>query len=245
MGTRIQKLLARAGFGSRRFCEELVRAERVHINGEVVTLGTVVEDSEVAQLSVDGQALVQPRSPRIVLLNKPSGYVTTVSDPQGRKTVMDLLPPEVVRGPQRLFPVGRLDRDTEGLLLFTNDGDLAYRLLHPSAEVEKEYRAKVSGAADLEEPMQELRRGPELGDGPTSPPVKVWFKHGWLHLIIKEGRKRQVRRMLEAVGLRCLYLERLEFAGLNLRGLVRGEHRDLTEAEMRALRAKVAQEDDN
>ncbi len=171
-----------------------------------------------------------------ILLNKPAGYVTTVSDPQGRLTVMDLLPRSAVRGTKRVYPVGRLDRQTLGVLLFTNDGELAHRLLHPSSDVDKRYHATVDRVPTPSQ-MEHLKGGPVLEDGPTLPPKLVKARGRVVELVIKEGRKRQVRRMLSEVGLRCERLERVSFAGLTAEGLECGCHRELTQGEVEGLRA--------
>lgn len=233
---RIQKIMAHLGWGSRRRCEELIREGRVTLDGQVVEIGTSLDESEARRLEVDGQPAGSRPEKRYLLLNKPSGYVTTVSDPQGRPTVMTLLPPGSVTGEGRLYPVGRLDRDTEGALLFTNDGELAHRLLHPSSGVEKEYVARVARPI-TEAALDGLRRGPVLDDGPSQAPKEVSALGQEVRLVIKEGRKHQVKRMLKAVGLPCLYLERTRFANLTLRGVPRGRHRDLQPAEIERLQA--------
>lgn len=233
---RLQKIMAHLGWGSRRRCEELIREGRVSLDDRVLEIGSSLEESEIERLRVDGAA-AGPRPDLIyLLLNKPSGYVTTVSDPQGRPTVMGLLPSGSVSGEGRLYPVGRLDRDTEGALLFTNDGELAHRLLHPSSGVEKEYFARV-GVQVTEAALERLRRGPELEDGPSQPPKLVWGRDRDVRMTIKEGRKHQVKRMLKAVGLPCLYLERQRFASLTLAGLSRGAHRYLSLSEVEQLRS--------
>lgn len=235
MSTRAQKILAHLGWGSRRGCEELIRQGRVTLDGEPVAIGTTLDEPQAARLMVDGRPAGALPKKRYLLLNKPAGYVTTVSDPQGRPTVMSLLPPGSTVGEGRLYPVGRLDRDTEGALLFTNDGELAHRLLHPSSGVEKEYRAQVAGQVS-EEALKELRAGPLLDDGPSLPPRGVDGRGREVVLVIKEGRKHQVKRMLGAVGLPCRYLERCRFANLTLQGLPRGKSRDLTASEIAELR---------
>lgn len=238
VATRLQKVLAHLGWGSRRGCEDLIRQGRVTLDGRILAIGTSLTDEQIARLCVDGSPAGALPEKRYLLLNKPSGRVTTVSDPQGRPTVMDLLPPESLLGEGRLYPVGRLDRDTEGALLFTNDGELAHRLLHPSCGVEKEYRAKVQGSA-TPAALAKLRAGPRLDDGPSRPPESVGVDGQEITLVIKEGRKHQVRRMLKAVGLPCLYLERLRFANLTLQGLARGAYRALDDDEVRELRRWV------
>lgn len=229
-GERLQKVLAAAGLGSRRACEILIEEERVTVNGEVAVLGRRV-DPETDRIEVDG--LRVPVRPGLVtyLLNKPRGVVSTASDPQGRPTVVELVPPE-----PRIFPVGRLDTDTEGLLLLTNDGDLAHRLTHPSFGVEKEYLAQVDDSptpADL----RRLRQGIELDDGMTAPAKASLTAPGAVRLVIHEGRNRQVRRMLEAVGHPVTRLVRTRIGPLADRRLKPGEWRLLELEEVRALEA--------
>lgn len=233
---RIQKALAQLGYGSRRYCEQLVREGRVNLFGVPVEIGQTLEPAEVECLVVDGDTVATKPRLLYLLLNKPEGYVTTVSDPQGRPTVMDLLPASSVRGERRVYPVGRLDRQTLGVLLFTNDGELAHALLHPSRGVDKRYRAVVDSVITPSQ-IDHLKRGPVLEDGPTRPPKSVKADGDVVELVIKEGRKRQVRRMLLEVGLRCRLLERLSFAGLTIKGLERGQHRALLDDEVQALRA--------
>ena len=227
--------MAHLGWGSRRACEELIRQQRVTLDGEVVSIGTSLTEEQIERLLVDGKPAGPRPEKRYLLLNKPAGYVTTVTDPQGRPTVMVLLPEGSVVGEGRLYPVGRLDRETEGVLLFTNDGELAHRLLHPSSGVEKEYQAKVAEAVDPVS-LAALKAGPMLDDGPSQPPREVAGKGHDVRMVIKEGRKRQVRRMLGAVGLSCCYLERRRFANLTLQGLGRGEIRELGPDEVIELR---------
>ena len=227
--------MAHLGFGSRRRCEELIRQGRVTLDGRILEIGMSLDDTESARLMVDGKPAGVVPDKRYLLLNKPAGFVTTVSDPQGRETVMELLPPDSIVGEGRLYPVGRLDRDTEGALLFTNDGELAHRLLHPSSGVEKEYRATVAERVS-KEALEKLRLGPLLDDGPSQPPKAVSSSGKEVTMTLKEGRKHQVRRMLKAVGLYCRYLERRRFANLTLEGLPRGEFRELSLAEVETLR---------
>ena len=233
-GERLQKVLAQAGIGSRRASEELIEAGRVRVNGEVARLGRRV-DPEVDVVEVDGAQIgVKPGLVHL-LLNKPAGVITTAADPQGRPTVLDLVPPE-----PRLFPVGRLDADSEGLLLLTNDGDLAHRLTHPSFGVEKEYLVEVEG-----EPargvLRRLREGVDLDDGVTAPAKVAALGDRLLRITIHEGRNRQVRRMCEAVGHPVRRLVRTRIGPLAERDLAPGEWRPLTQDEVRALeRAAVA-----
>ena len=206
------------------------------MHGEPVRIGQTLSPDEVERLVVDGKAVQAMPKKIYYLLNKPAGYVTTVSDPQGRPTVMDLLPEEAVSGPGRVYPVGRLDRQTLGVLVFTNDGEVAHRLLHPSSGVEKEYRAEVREKVSAKH-LNALRAGPTLEDGPTRPPKWVEGEGHEVRMVIKEGRKRQVRRMLLEVGLHCRVLERTRFGGLSARGVERGQFRSLLSQEVAALRA--------
>lgn len=237
-GERLQKVLARNGLGSRRTCETLIAEGRVTVDGEVALLGCRV-DPEVARVMVDGR-LVGVR-PGLVhyLLNKPSGVVTTSDDPQRRPTVVGLLPSE-----PRVFPVGRLDIETEGLLLLTNDGELAHRLTHPSYGVEKEYVAEVDGEPSRAV-MRSLREGVELDDGCTAPAQAVLVSDApeggtVLRLTIHEGRNRQVRRMCEAVGHPVRRLVRTRIGPLADRSLAPGDWRLLTLNEVRSLEVSAA-----
>lgn len=235
-GERLQKVLARAGFGSRRTCEELIASGRVRVNGDVAELGRRV-DVDVDQVRVDG-ALVGVRPGHVhLLLNKPTGVVTTADDPQGRPTVVSLVPDE-----PRVFPVGRLDMDTEGLLLLTNDGDLAHRLTHPSFGVEKEYIAHVDGEP-TRGAVRRLREGVELEDGMTAPAGANLLAPSILRITIHEGRNRQVRRMCEAIGHPVKRLIRTRIGPLSDRSLKPGSWRELTQAELRALERAVVEGD--
>jgi 23S rRNA pseudouridine2605 synthase len=231
-GERLQKVLARAGFGSRRVCEELVSAGRVLVNGEVAELGRRV-DPEGDHIVVDGIPVATRPGLVYYLLNKPPRVVTTARDPQGRPTVLDLVPLE-----PRVFPVGRLDYETEGLLLLTNDGDLAHRLTHPSHGVPKGYLAVVTGVPSRAV-LRQLREGVELEDGLTAPArvtlVQTEGSGAALRIVIHEGRNRQVRRMCEAVGHPVRRLVRTRFGTLTDKSLKPGEWRPLHLAEVRAL----------
>jgi 23S rRNA pseudouridine2605 synthase len=232
-GERLQKILAQAGLGSRRTCEELIAAGRVRVNGEVATLGTRA-DPEHDAIEVDG-AIVGVRQGLVhYVLNKPAGVVTTASDPQGRPTVVDLVPAE-----PRVYPVGRLDADTEGLLLLTNDGELAHRLTHPSFGVEKEYLAEVEGRPSRGA-LRRLREGVELDDGLTAPAKASLVGERTLRITIHEGRNRQVRRMCEAVGHPVVRLVRVRIGSLADRRLSPGDWRPLTQREVRDLERAVA-----
>lgn len=235
MLVRLQKLLADAGVASRRASEKLISEGRVLVNGQPVTqMGTKV-DPERDRVEVGGRVL-RPVEERVyVLLNKPRGYVSTVKDPEGRRTVMELIGHVGVR----LYPVGRLDMDTEGLLLLTNDGELTNALLHPRHEVPKTYVAEVDGLP-TSETMSRLRRGIRLEDGPTAPAevkvLKSTDRGATLSITIHEGRNRQVRRMLEAVGHPVTFLKRVRFGPLDLHGLKLGQHRFLSSVEVARLR---------
>lgn len=232
-GERLQKVLARVGIGSRRTCEELIAAGRVTVNGERAVLGRRV-DPQRDVVAIDG--VVTGVRPGLVhlLLNKPVGVVTTADDPQGRPTVVSLVPDE-----PRVFPVGRLDMDTEGLLLLTNDGDLAHRLTHPSFGIEKEYVAHVAGEP-TRGTLRRLREGVELDDGVTAPAKATLVGPGVLRLTIHEGRNRQVRRMCEAVGHPVERLIRTRIGPLADRRLRPGTWRELTGDEVRSLERAVA-----
>ncbi len=235
---RLQKALARAGLGSRRTCEELIADERVTVNGVVATLGDRV-DPDQDEVTVDGVVVgVRPGLVHYVL-NKPAGVVTTADDPQGRPTVIELVPSE-----PRVHPVGRLDLDTEGLLLLTNEGELTHRLTHPSFGVDKEYLAEVEGIPSRGA-LRRLREGVDLDDGRTAPARVSLLGDHLLRLTIHEGRNRQVRRMCEAVGHPVTRLVRTRIGPLTDRTLGPGEWRELTGAEVQELRlAAVEVEED-
>lgn len=235
---RLQKVMAAAGVASRRECEKLILAGRVQVNGKTVTeLGTRVGPK--AFITVDGKGL-RPTHKRYVLLYKPRGVVTTMKDPQGRRTVADML--SSLR--ERLYPVGRLDYQTEGLLLMTNDGELAQKLMHPSHHVDKTYEVTVKGSVP-EEKLDLLRMGVPLEDGLTAPAVvyvkKVDPEKGttMFTITIHEGRNRQVRRMCDFIGFPVKSLKRIRVANLTLEGLGKGKFRDLTEQELETLLESV------
>ena len=233
-GERLQKVLARVGIGSRRVCEDLIAEGRVLVDGETAVLGRRV-DPETALIEVDGAPVgVRPDLVHYVL-NKPAGVVTTADDPQGRPTVVGLVPNE-----PRVFPVGRLDVDTEGLLLLTNDGELAHRLTHPSYGGEKEYVAEVEGLP-TRAVLRRLREGVELDDGPTAPARATLVDPSVVRLTIHEGRNRQVRRMCEAVGHSVVRLVRTRIGPLADRSLAPGAWRELTGDEVRSLQRAVAE----
>ena len=225
---RLQKVLARVGYGSRRRCEELIDEGRVSVNGQVARLGRRV-DSATDEVAVDGVEIGVRPDLVWYLLNKPAGTVTTAADTHGRPTVVELVPAE-----PRVFPVGRLDLETEGLLLLTNDGTLANRLTHPSHGVEKEYVAEVEGEVTRGE-LRRLREGIDLDDGPTAPARVSQPSPGLLRLVIHEGRNRQVRRMCEAVGHPVRRLVRSRIGPIAVGSLAPGQWRMLDPMEVRAL----------
>ncbi len=236
-GVRLQKVLARAGLGSRRACEELIAAGRVTVNGQPADLGRRV-DPEHDRVEVDGTPVAIAEGLVYYLLNKPAGVVTTASDPQHRPTVVDLVPRE-----PRVFSVGRLDAATEGLLLMTNDGGLANRLSHPSHGVEKEYVAVVHGRPSPGV-VRRLREGVELEDGITAPARVSLKPPNTLRITIHEGRNRQVRRMCDAVGHPVVRLVRTRIGPLADRSLRPGHWRALSLAEIRALERAAPREVD-
>jgi 23S rRNA pseudouridine2605 synthase len=241
-GERLARYLAHAGIASRRHAEILIEAGRVRVNGQVVTTQGARIDPQRDSITVDGKP-VQPGEKLVyVMLHKPTGYVSTANDPRNRPTVLDLLPPELRR--LRVYPVGRLDIDTSGLLLLTNDGEFALHLTHPRYSMDKHYRALVKGYPS-ESALNALRRGVEIvedngGHHKTSPAkVSIYKQVGsncWLSLTIHEGHKRQVRRMLAATGYPVLELMRVGIGSLELGNLPVGKWRNLTEDEVIRLR---------
>jgi 23S rRNA pseudouridine2605 synthase len=225
---RLNAYLARAGIASRRRADELILTGRVRVNGEPGELNTFVGADD--RVEVDGRK-VAPQRLAYVLLHKPAGVVTTARDPQGRPTVVELVPQE-----PRVVPVGRLDADTTGALLLTNDGPLAHRLSHPRYGVEKTYEADVVGDPD-EAALRRLRDGVELEDGKTAPARVRRIGPGRVELVLHEGRKHQVKRMLAAVGHPVVQLHRSGYAGLTLAGLEPGAWRELSAGEVAQLRA--------
>lgn len=239
---RLQKILSRAGIASRRQAEELIRTGQVKVNGKVVTeLGTKA-NPHTDRITVKGRTLPFAEPPVYILLHKPVGVVTTLSDPEGRPTVTEYLP----RVRQRVFPVGRLDFHSAGLLLLTNDGELALRLTHPRYGIEKTYRVKVRGIPTGES-LRRLSRGIYLEEGKTGPaiikPVRSSETKCWLEISIREGRKREIRRMCEAIGHPVEKLTRVRMGPLQLGRLIPGESRPLTEQEIRTLRRAVGLDD--
>jgi 23S rRNA pseudouridine2605 synthase len=225
---RLAKYLAHAGVASRRASEQIIAAGRVTVDGARITDPARDVDDDHA-VKVDGRRVRAARHV-VYVLNKPAGVVSTAHDPQHRPTVVELVPSR-----ERLYPVGRLDYDTTGLILLTNDGELAHRLTHPSFEVPRTYRARIANTPIHEPALRALREGVELEDGLTAPAKVRRVSANLLELTIHEGRKRQVRRMLEAVGHPVKALERVAFGPLRLKGLQEGEHRALTPAEIERL----------
>lgn len=231
---RINKFLAEKGVASRRRADEMIAAGRVKVNGEIAVLGTDVTERD--EVFVDDKQISNSETVyEYYLLNKPKGFVCTVSDDRGRKTVMDLLP----EGVGRVFPVGRLDYDTEGLLILTNDGDLAFRLTHPSNEIPKTYMAKIEGTL-TEKDLNPIRSGVEL-DGVLTKKCKAHIvetnkAYTKVHITITEGKNRQVRRMFEAIGRTVSLLRRVNIGKIKLTGLDRGKIRKLTEEEVLYLK---------
>ena len=239
-GTRLNKYIARAGVTSRRKADELIISGLVKVTGTVVTeLGTRI--SERDEVEVNGR-LISPSRHIYILLNKPKNTITTTDDPRERSTVMDLveLPPAEKSG---LFPVGRLDRDTVGVLLLTNDGDLAHRLMHPRYEVDKLYRVRTRDPVKPHQ-LDLLKSGVELEDGPAAADEIAYIAlpdHHQIGIKIHEGRTRQIRRMFEAIGHEIVHLERVNYAGLTTKGVRPGKWRRLQPDEVRRLKRQVKQ----
>lgn len=230
---RINKYLSECGVASRRACDKLVEEGVVKINGKVCTLGQEVKDGD--SVSVNGKSVIRQVKKEYYIMNKPKGYVCTVSDDKGRKTVMELLPKRA----GRVFPVGRLDYDTEGLLIFTNDGELTLRLTHPRNEIPKTYMAKIEGGIE-ESQLDAIRAGVEI-DGKRTKKCNAHIVEGnkdyaKIVLTITEGRNRQVRKMFEAIGKNVAFLKRIKIGDLTLRGIDRGDCRSLTPQEIEYLK---------
>ncbi len=231
---RINKFLAENGIASRRHADDMIEKGRVTVNGQLAVLGMDIE--ETATVFVDGKPInVEEKKEIYYIMNKPKGVICTASDDRGRKTVMDLLP----EGVGRVFPVGRLDYETEGLLILTNDGDLSYRLTHPKTEVPKTYMARIEGTM-TEKDLNRIRSGIEL-DGVMTKKCKANIvetnkAYTKVHITITEGKNRQVRRMFEAIGRNVEFLKRISIGKLKLTGLDRGECRELTEQEVLYLK---------
>ncbi|HYB20658.1 MAG TPA: pseudouridine synthase [Thermodesulfobacteriota bacterium] len=234
---RLQKILSEIGVASRRQAEALIREGRVTVNGRVAHVGDKADPSR-DHIKVDGRRMIWSTSKIYLMVNKPKNFVTTLNDPEGRPTIMDVVKSHY----PRLFPVGRLDYDAEGFLLLTNDGELAYRLSHPSFEVPRTYRVKVKGKPTREE-VRRLSRGVSLTDGPTAPcrivPLKESEGNSWLEMTLHEGRNHQVKRMWEKIGYRVLKLARVRFGGLSLGRLKPGEYRPLRAAEVEKLKKAI------
>lgn len=232
---RIQKIISAAGVTSRRAAEQLIIEGRVRVNGKVVTELGSKADASKDHIKVDGKLINPKQPPTYLMLNKPAGYVTTLSDPEGRPTVQDLL-----KGVKtRVYPVGRLDYNTEGMLILTNDGDFAHLITHPKHEFPKTYLAKVKGVLD-EKQMESLETGVFLDDGKTAPAklkkIRKEEANSWVEITIHEGRKRQVRRMFDRVGRSVIKLKRIRTGNLMLGDLAEGKFRYLTGAEVKALK---------
>lgn len=231
---RINKFLAEQGIASRRHADEMIVAGRVKINGAIATLGANVEDGDEVLLD-DVSIVAREKKEEYYIMNKPKGVVCTVSDDRGRKTVMELLPENA----GRVFPVGRLDYETEGLLILTNDGDLAFRLTHPTSEVPKTYLARIEGTL-TEKDLNPIRSGVEL-DGVLTKKCKAHIvetnkAYTKVHITITEGRNRQVRRMFEAIGRNVAFLKRISIGKLKIGGMDRGAVRPLTDEEIAYLK---------
>lgn len=234
MEERLQKILARAGIGSRRDCDALIEQGRVTVNGRIAAPGTKADPHRDAIL-VDGRRIAAPERLRYLAFHKPRGVISAVESPDPRPTVLDFVPSDT-----RLFPVGRLDTESEGLILLTNDGDLANRLTHPRYEVEKEYRVLVAGRPD-EQQLEAWRHGVVLEDGHRTLPAKVRVEerregNTWLRIIMHEGRKRQIREIGERIGLPVLRLIRVRIGTLQLGNLKLRQWRELAPKEVAALR---------
>ena len=237
---RLPKAIAQSGVTSRRKADEWVLEGRVTVNGRLITTPSTMVDPETDHIKVDGKRIRQPQKSVYLLLNKPRGVVSTLSDPEGRPTVVDLV--KGIKG--RVFPVGRLDFNTEGLLLFTNDGELAQRLLHPKYEVERVYLVKIKGAPPRLKDFERLINGVKVD--PKKPPAKASAKiyrklkaNTWLEMTLKEGRNREVRRICERMGYTVLALRRVRFGPLEIKDLPVGRCRPLTDKELELLKIKT------
>jgi len=234
MEERLQKILARAGYGSRRKCEELIQAGRVSVNGKVAILGNKA-DLQKDKILLDGRVLSFQESLVYIALNKPRGVLSTVDAPDPRTTVLDLVPIT-----ERVYPVGRLDADSEGLILLTNDGELANLLTHPRYGHEKEYRVLVARQPDHEQ-LETWQRGVVLEDGTRTAPAQVRVeshsgKGAWLRVILREGRKRQIRETCKQIGLPVVRIQRVRIGSLHLGSLKPGDWRPLTQSEIKSLK---------
>ena len=237
MEKRLQKILSEIGVASRRNAEELIIEGRVTVNGKIAVIGMKADPAR-DHIKLDGKLIARPEPKVYLIFNKPRNVVTSLSDPEGRPTVKDYL-----KGVKyRVFPVGRLDYDSEGLLLLTNDGDFAQAILHPSKKIPKSYLVKVKGSPE-EEGMKKLRAGVKLEDGITAPAKlqksRVTENNTWLEITIHEGRKRQIRRMLEQIGYPVLKLKRIRINGIELGNLKPGECRYLKPEEIAKMKKEI------
>jgi 23S rRNA pseudouridine2605 synthase len=237
MEKRLQKILAEIGIASRRKAEEIIAEGRVHVNGQVATLG-MKADPERDHIKLDGKLVFRSEPKVYYMFYKPVNVITTLGDPQGRPSVADFF----TKIRYRVFPVGRLDFDSEGLLLVTNDGELAHAILHPARKIPKTYLIKVKGVVP-DDKIEQLREGLYLTDGRTAPArvrkVRKYQENSWLEITITEGRKRQVRRMMDRVGHSVIRLKRTKINGVELVGLRPGELRPLTPGELGALKSHM------
>jgi pseudouridine synthase len=241
-GIRLQKAIAQAGITSRRKAEELIKAGRVSVNGRVATIGTKADPMRDS-ISVDGELISEPEERITIRLHKPTGYITALSDDRGRATVMDLITD--IR--ERIFPVGRLDYNSEGVLLLTNDGDLAHRLAHPSQQILRTYHVKVRGNPNAEQ-FKRLTEGILLEDGMakavSAERIRITPEGGhlWFELVLTEGKNREVRRMCEAIGHPVTRLIRSRFGPVNVDDLRPGEYKVLSKNELKTLRSYLLSE---
>jgi 23S rRNA pseudouridine2605 synthase len=238
MEKRIQKILSEMGITSRRNAEEMINEGRITVNGKIATLGMKADPAK-DHIKVDRKLLVKPEPKVYLLLNKPKSVVTSLYDPEGRATVKDFLK----KIKYRVYPVGRLDYDSEGLLLMTNDGDFANAILHPSKKIPKTYLVKVKGVIE-EAKIDKLRTGVKLIDGLTAPAkvkkISTTENNSWIEMTMHEGRKRQIRRMLEAIGHTVIKLKRIKINGIVLGNLKPGEYRYLTPEEMNKIKQEIS-----
>lgn len=242
MEKRLQKILSEMGIASRRKAEELIQEGRVTVNGQMATLGTKA-DAARDHIKLDGKLLIRPEPKVYLMFHKPKGVVTTLHDPEGRPTIKDFL-----KGIKyRVYPVGRLDYDSEGLLLLTNDGDFAHAVLHPSKEIAKTYLVKVKGLPE-DARIEKLRTGVRLSDGLTAPArvkkVRATENNAWLEMTIHEGRNRQIRRMCKTVGHPVIKLKRIKINGIDLGDISTGEYRYLTGPEIARIKKEVCMQKD-
>ena len=229
---RLQKILSRAGIASRRSAEKIILAGRVTVDDKIITELGAKADINKNKICVDGRQIFLSDAKIYLLMNKPKNILCTAKDDRGRKTVLDL----VENITARIYPVGRLDYDSEGLILLTNDGELTNKLIHPKYKIAKTYRAKIFGELTADK-LEKLRAGIELEDGMTAPAEIILIGKNTVEITIHEGRNRQIRRMFAAVGCEVQKLTRIKFAGLNLSGVKSGEYRKLTQAEIKNLYA--------